>query len=91
MGDFRIKFNSHNCFQSIKNIISELLDTSEPLIHSEYGYASQGLINLMLTGRAVAHVWDHDKDVGGLSRILFIDILIILIFLIFFILFFFSL
>lgn len=53
--------------QTVENIISELLDTSEPLIHNTYGYASQGLINLMLTGQAVAHVWDHDKDVGGLS------------------------
>lgn len=48
--------------------MSELLDTSEPLIHRNHGYASQGLINLMLTGRAVPHVWDHDKDVGGLSN-----------------------
>ncbi len=54
--------------QTLENIISELLDTSEPLIHDTYGYASQGLINLMLTGQAVAHVWDHDKDVGGLSK-----------------------
>ncbi|KAG4065491.1 hypothetical protein HA402_009052 [Bradysia odoriphaga] len=53
--------------KTVENIISELLDTSEPLIHNTYGYASQGLINLMLTGQAVAHVWDHDKDVGGLK------------------------
>lgn len=46
----------------------ELLDTSEPLIHNIYGYASQGIINLMLTGRAVPHVFDNDKDVGGLSK-----------------------
>lgn len=42
-------------------------DTSEPLIHNTYGYGSQALINLMLTGRAVAHVWDNDQDVGGLK------------------------
>lgn len=47
----------------------ELSDNSEPLIHSIYGYGSQGLINLMLTGRAVAHVWDNDQDIGGLSEI----------------------
>lgn len=52
--------------QKLVNIIAELLDTSEPLIHNTYGYGSQGLINLMLTGQAVPHVWDHDKDVGGL-------------------------
>lgn len=44
----------------------ELSELSDPLIHSVYGYGSQGLINLMLTGRAVAHVWDHDQVVGGL-------------------------
>lgn len=57
-----------------KNISAELLDNSEPLIHDTFGCGSQGLINLMLTGQAVPHVWDHDKDVGGLSMILF-DIL----------------
>lgn len=36
--------------------------------HDEYGCGSQGLINLMITGQAVPHVWDHDKDVGGLSK-----------------------
>lgn len=58
-----------------KNISAELLDNSEPLIHDTYGCGSQGLINLMLTGQAVPHVWDHDKDVGGLSMILFDDFL----------------
>lgn len=51
----------------MQNIIAELLDSSEPLIHDTYGCGSQGLINLMITGQAVPHVWDHDKDVGGLS------------------------
>lgn len=49
-------------------INTELSDTSEPLIHSTYGYGSQALINLMLTGRAVSYVWDNDQDVGGLSK-----------------------
>ncbi|XP_067635990.1 ubiquitin carboxyl-terminal hydrolase MINDY-3 homolog isoform X2 [Eurosta solidaginis] len=53
--------------KKIENVISELSDTSEPLIHNTYGYGSQALINLMLTGRAVAHVWDNDQDVGGLK------------------------
>lgn len=52
----------------MQNIIAELLDSSEPLIHDTYGCGSQGLINLMITGQAVPHVWDHDKDVGGLSE-----------------------
>jgi len=45
-------------------------DPTEPLIDGTYGYGSQSLINLMLTGRAVGHVWDHDQDVGGLSKYL---------------------
>lgn len=55
-------------FQKVQNIIAELLDSSEPFIHDTYGCGSQGLINLMITGQAVPHVWDHDKDVGGLSK-----------------------
>lgn len=54
--------------QKVQNIIGELLDSSEPLIHDTYGCGSQGLINLMLTGQAVPHVWDFDQDVGGLSK-----------------------
>lgn len=53
--------------KGVENVNSELSDTSEPLIHNTYGYGSQALINLMLTGRAVAHVWDNDQDVGGLK------------------------
>lgn len=43
-------------------------DTSEPLIDDTYGYGSQSLINLMMTGRATTYVWDHEQDVGGLSE-----------------------
>ncbi|XP_065364007.1 ubiquitin carboxyl-terminal hydrolase MINDY-3 homolog [Calliphora vicina] len=53
--------------KGIENVNSELSDNSEPLIHNTYGYGSQALINLMLTGQAVAHVWDNDQDVGGLK------------------------
>ncbi|CAH0548582.1 unnamed protein product [Brassicogethes aeneus] len=41
-------------------------DTTDPLIDETYGYGSQSLINLMITGRATTYVWDHDQDVGGL-------------------------
>lgn len=54
--------------QNIKNAVAELLDTSEPLIHDTFGSGSQALINLMLTGEAVPHVFDGDQDVGGLSK-----------------------
>jgi hypothetical protein len=54
--------------QGVEQIRSEMNDPTEPLIDGTYGYGSQSLINLMLTGRAVGHVWDHDQDVGGLSK-----------------------
>lgn len=56
-------------FQGLENLLSEVSDTSEPLIHGTYGYGSQALINLMLTGRAVPYVWDNEQDVGGLSMV----------------------
>ncbi|XP_032526574.1 ubiquitin carboxyl-terminal hydrolase MINDY-3 homolog [Danaus plexippus] len=52
--------------KGVEAVEMELSELSDPLIHSTYGYGSQGLINLMLTGRAVAHVWDHEQVVGGL-------------------------
>lgn len=52
--------------KGVENVKSELSDLSDPLIHAVYGYGSQGLINLMLTGRAVGHVWDDVQHVGGL-------------------------
>ncbi len=53
--------------KGIDNLLSEIIDTSEPLIHSAFGYGSQSLINLFLTGRAVAHVFDNDQDIGGMK------------------------
>lgn len=48
-------------------------DTSDPLIDETYGYGSQSLINLMITGRAVTYVWDNYQDVGGLSNNFVLD------------------
>ena len=53
--------------KGIQNLLNEISDTSEPLIHSSFGYGSQSLINLMLTGRAVQHVFDNDQDIGGMK------------------------
>uniref|UniRef100_A0A2M4BJQ1 Ubiquitin carboxyl-terminal hydrolase MINDY n=1 Tax=Anopheles marajoara TaxID=58244 RepID=A0A2M4BJQ1_9DIPT len=53
--------------KGLDSILSEMSDPSEPLIHDTYGCGSQALINLMLTGRAVPHVWDNDQDVGGMT------------------------
>lgn len=53
--------------KGIDNVLNENSDTSEPLIDSSFGYGSQSLINLMLTGRAVQHVFDNDQDLGGMK------------------------
>ena len=55
------------CFQGIDKISNEMSEASE-LIDPVHGHGSQSLINLMLTGRAVSYVWDHEQDVGGLSK-----------------------
>lgn len=48
--------------------MSSECETAEPLIDETYGYGSQSLINLMITGCAVTYVWDNEQDVGGLSK-----------------------
>lgn len=53
-------------FQGLEQVKLES-DTTEPLIDETYGYGSQSLINLMITGKAVTYVWDYEQDVGGLS------------------------
>lgn len=53
--------------KGIENVLNEISDTSEPLIHSSFGFGSQSLINLLLTGRAVAHVFDNDQNIGGMK------------------------
>ncbi|KAI5713140.1 ubiquitin carboxyl-terminal hydrolase MINDY-3 homolog [Diaphorina citri] len=45
----------------------EVSDITEPLIDREFGYGSQSLINLMITGRAVNYVFDHVQDIDGLQ------------------------
>lgn len=54
--------------KGLEHILSEMSDPTESLIHDTYGCGSQALINLMLTGRAVPHVWDNEQDVGGMSK-----------------------
>lgn len=55
------------CTKGIEALHSEITDPAEPFIDCEYGYGSQSLINLMITGRAVAHVWNYDQDICGLK------------------------
>lgn len=52
--------------RGVESVKAELNDTGEPLIDNTYGYGSQSLINLMLTGSATAHVFDNFEDVGGM-------------------------
>ncbi|KAF4524530.1 hypothetical protein B566_EDAN002802 [Ephemera danica] len=53
--------------RGIEELRRDLLDPAEPLIDCNHGYGSQSLINLVLTGRAVGHVWDREQNVGGLT------------------------
>ncbi|CAG0905115.1 unnamed protein product [Darwinula stevensoni] len=55
--------------QGVEEMMEELEEGSESLIDRTHGHACQGLINMMLTGRAVSHVWDNNRDVGGLSTV----------------------
>lgn len=53
--------------KGFEKLLNEISDTSDPLIHRDFGYGSQSLINLFLTGHAVAHVFDNDQDIGGMK------------------------
>ncbi|CAH0753807.1 unnamed protein product [Bemisia tabaci] len=53
--------------KGLDNLRSEVSDPDEPLIDSEFGYGSQSLINLMITGQAVNYVWNNYQDIGGLK------------------------
>ncbi|XP_066144099.1 ubiquitin carboxyl-terminal hydrolase MINDY-3 homolog [Euwallacea fornicatus] len=53
--------------RGLQHVKSECGDSLEPLIDETYGYGSQSLINLMITGRATTYVWDHFQDVAGLK------------------------
>uniref|UniRef100_A0A0K8S6T2 Ubiquitin carboxyl-terminal hydrolase MINDY n=1 Tax=Lygus hesperus TaxID=30085 RepID=A0A0K8S6T2_LYGHE len=55
------------CTKGIEALHCEVTDPSEPFVDSEFGYGSQSLINLMISGRAVAHVWNYDQDICGLK------------------------
>ncbi|KAL1501571.1 hypothetical protein ABEB36_006871 [Hypothenemus hampei] len=53
--------------RGLQRVKSECGDSQEALIDETYGYGSQSLINLMITGRATTYVWDHHQDVAGLK------------------------
>ncbi|VVC31678.1 Hypothetical protein CINCED_3A020920 [Cinara cedri] len=45
----------------------EIGDLEVSLIDKEFGYGSQSLINMMITGRAVSNVFNNDQIVAGLK------------------------
>ena len=55
-------------FQGLEVIQNEICGTEEPLIDYSHGYGSQVLINLLITGNAVPHLFNEKRDVGGMSE-----------------------
>lgn len=54
--------------KSAEPLMTEIgADIAEPLICHTFGYGSQSLINLLLTGKAVQHVFDNVQDIGGMK------------------------
>lgn len=54
--------------QSVQTVREEMGDLGESLIDVTQGHGGQGLINLLITGRASPYVWDGIKNVGGLGK-----------------------
>lgn len=52
--------------RGVINVREDMAPDGDVLITSPFGHASQGLLNLMLTGSATQNVWDGDQDAGGL-------------------------
>ncbi|XP_077453825.1 ubiquitin carboxyl-terminal hydrolase MINDY-3 isoform X1 [Stigmatopora argus] len=53
--------------KGIENIRNEIQDTMEPLIDPVHGHGCQSLVNLLVTGHAVANVWDGDRECSGMK------------------------
>ncbi|KAK3736152.1 hypothetical protein QZH41_015545 [Actinostola sp. cb2023] len=53
--------------RGINLIKIEMSDPGEPLVDENFGYGSQTLINLLMTGQAVSNVWNLSKALGGLE------------------------
>lgn len=51
--------------RGLENVESDRDDPSQPLVTAPFGHASQEIVNLLLSGRAVANVFDGRMDLGG--------------------------
>lgn len=53
--------------KGLEQVKKEMADLGEALIDPTHGHGSQSLINLLITGNAVPHVWDNEMEVSGLK------------------------
>lgn len=53
--------------KGLDQIKKEMADLGEALIDPTHGHGSQSLINLLITGKAVPHIWDNEMEVSGLK------------------------
>ena len=51
--------------RGVDTVQSDRDDTGQPLITPPFGHASQEIVNLFLSGRAVANVFDGDMEMGA--------------------------
>lgn len=54
--------------QGLIKLKEEISDLEVSLIDKEFGYGSQSLINMMITGLAVSNVFNNDQVIDGLSK-----------------------
>ncbi|EYU36851.1 hypothetical protein MIMGU_mgv1a002713mg [Erythranthe guttata] len=51
--------------RGLNNVQEDRDDPSQPLVTAPFGHASQEIVNLLLSGSAVANVFDGKMDLGG--------------------------
>ncbi|KAL6962462.1 hypothetical protein U1Q18_037420 [Sarracenia purpurea var. burkii] len=59
--------NSWECIRTLRldSVQTDRDDPSQSLVTAPFGHASQEIVNLLLCGQAVAHVFDGRMDLGG--------------------------
>lgn len=66
---YNLQINKYDNFlQGLVKLKEEIGDLDASLIDKEFGYGSQSLINMMITGQAVSNVFNNDQVVAGLSE-----------------------